>query len=48
MIAGAAALVVACLVGVESVKRLGALRGSLGILAVWLLVGVSLGGRFLR
>ena len=48
MIAGAAALVVASLVGIESVKRLGALRGSLAAVTVWLLVGVSLGALFLR
>src|SRR5438067_902223 len=38
MIAGAAALVVACLVGIESVKRLGALRGSVAAIAAWLAV----------
>ena len=48
MIAGAAALVVASLLGIESVKRLGALRGSLSTVTVWLLVGVSLGALFLR
>jgi hypothetical protein len=48
MVAGAVALVVACLVGIESVKRLGALRGSLGAVAVWLLVGLSLGSLVLR
>src|SRR5437660_5098054 len=40
MIGGAIALVVACLAGIESVKRLGALRGSLGAVTVWLLVGL--------
>ena len=48
MIAGAAGLVVASLLGIESVKRLGALRGSLAAVTVWLLVGASLGALFLR
>jgi hypothetical protein len=48
MVAGAAALLVACLVGIEAVKRLGTLRGSLGAVALWLLVGLSLGSLVLR
>ncbi len=42
MVAGAAALLVACLVGIEAVKRLGALRGSVGVVTVWLTVALSL------
>jgi hypothetical protein len=36
MIVGAAALAVSCLVEIEAVKRLGALRGSLGVVIAWL------------
>lgn len=35
MVAGAAALVVWCLAGTETVKRFGALRGSVAATAVW-------------
>jgi len=42
MVAGSAALVVCCLVGIESVKRLGALRGSIAATVPWLAVAIGL------
>ncbi len=48
MVAGASALVVWCLIGVEAVKRLGALRGSIATTGVWLLMALSLWAVFLR
>ena len=48
MIAGAAALVLWCLVGVEAVKRLGALKGSVLTTFVWLLMSFSLWLVFLQ
>jgi hypothetical protein len=41
MIVGAAALSVSCLVGTEAVKRLGAMRGSVGVVITWVLVGLG-------
>lgn len=48
MIAGAVALVAACIVGVDAVRRFGALRGSLATLAVWLTVAGGLYAVVLR
>lgn len=42
MIAGAAAMVAACTVGIDSVKRFRALRGSLAAIGVWLVVASGL------
>jgi hypothetical protein len=42
MVAGAVALVAACVVGIDAVKRFGALRGALASLAVWLLAAAGL------
>src|SRR3989442_1572380 len=38
-VVGAPALFVACAVGIFAVRRIGALRGSLALCAVWLVVG---------
>jgi hypothetical protein len=48
MIAGAAALVLWCLIGVESVKRLGALKGSVLTTGIWLIAALSLWAVFLQ
>ena len=48
MIAGAVALVVWCLVGVEAVKRMGGVRGSLAATGVWLVPAFALWGVVLR
>jgi hypothetical protein len=42
MIAGAVAMVAACTVGIDSVKRFRAFRGSLAAIAVWVLVAGGL------
>jgi hypothetical protein len=42
MLAGAVAMVAACTVGIDSVKRFRALRGSLAAIGVWLLVASGL------
>jgi hypothetical protein len=48
MIAGAAALVSWCLVGVDAVKRFGGLKGSLAATVVWFVVAFALWGVVLR
>jgi len=48
MIAGAAALVVWCLVGIDAVKRFGALKGSVAAMSVWFVVAISLWALLLR
>ena len=48
MIAGALALVAACIVGIDAVRRFGALRGSLATVAVWLTVAGGLYAVVLR
>jgi hypothetical protein len=42
MVAGAVAMVAACVVGIDAVKRFGALRGALTSLVVWVLVAGGL------
>jgi len=42
MVAGAAALAVYCLVGIESVRRFGALRGSITASVAWFAVAIGL------
>ena len=42
MLAGAVAMVAACVVGIDAVKRFKALRGTLAAIGVWLVVAVSL------
>jgi hypothetical protein len=42
MIAGAVAMVAACVVGIDAVKRFRAMRGALAALAVWVLVAGGL------
>lgn len=42
MVAGAAALCTYCLVGLESVKRFGAMRGSIVAIVAWLAVAIAL------
>jgi Protein of unknown function (DUF3147) len=42
MVAGAAALTAYCLVGAESVKRFGALKGALTAIAPWFAVAIAL------
>jgi uncharacterized membrane protein (GlpM family) len=42
MIAGAVAMVAACTVGIDAVKRFRALRGALAAVAVWVLVAAGL------
>jgi hypothetical protein len=48
MIAGAAALAVWCLIGIEAVKRLGGIKGSVATTVVWLVMSLSLWAVFLR
>lgn len=48
MIAGAAALIVWCFVGVDAIKRLGAMRGALVTTLVWFVTAFSLWAVFLR
>jgi hypothetical protein len=42
MIAGAVAMVAACVVGIDAVKRFRALRGALAAIAVWVVVASGL------
>jgi uncharacterized protein DUF3147 len=42
MIAGAAALAAYCLVGIESVRRFGAMRGSTVAMSAWFAVAIAL------
>lgn len=48
MIAGAAGLIVWCLVGADAVKRFGSLKGSLAATVVWFVVAFSLWAAVLR
>ena len=48
MVAGAAALTGYCLVGIESVKRLGALRGAVAASAAWFAIAFGLWAVALR
>lgn len=48
MIAGALALVAACVIGIDAVKRFRGLRGSLASILVWLTVAAGLYGVVLR
>jgi hypothetical protein len=48
MVAGAAALAVFCLVGIESVRRFGALRGSIAAMIPWFAVAFGLWAVVLR
>lgn len=48
MIAGAVALVVWCLAGVDAVKRFGALKGSVAATVIWFAIAFSLWGVALR
>ena len=48
MIAGAIALVAACVIGIDAVKRFRARRGSLASILVWLLVAGGIYGVVLR
>jgi hypothetical protein len=48
MVAGAAALTVFCLVGIESVRRFGALRGSVAAMVPWFAVALGLWAVVLR
>lgn len=48
MMAGAAAFVLWCLLGAESVKRFGALKGSIASTAIWFVAALSLWGVALR
>ena len=48
LIAGAAALILWCLVGIDAVKRFGALRGSVVTTGVWFVAALSLWAVFLR
>jgi hypothetical protein len=48
MVAGAGALVDYCLVGIESVKRFGGLRGSVAAMVPWLAVAIGLWAVVLR
>ena len=42
MIAGAVAMVAACTVGIDAVKRFRALRGAVAAIAVWIVVAAGL------
>jgi hypothetical protein len=42
MVAGAVAMVAACVVGIDAVKRFGAMRGALASLMIWMLVAAGL------
>jgi hypothetical protein len=42
MVAGAIAMVAACVVGIDAVKRFGAMRGALASLIIWTLVAAGL------
>jgi uncharacterized protein DUF3147 len=48
MVAGAAALFTCCLAGIESVKRFGALRGSIAATVPWFAVAIALWAVVLR
>jgi hypothetical protein len=48
MVAGAAALATYCLVGIESVKRFGAMRGSIAAMVAWFAVAAGLWAVVLR
>jgi hypothetical protein len=48
MVAGSAALVTYCLVGIESVKRFGALHGSITAMVAWFAVAIGLWAVALR
>jgi hypothetical protein len=48
MVAGAGALAVCCLVGIESVKRFGGLQGSIAAMVPWLAVAIGLWAVMLR
>ena len=48
MVAGAVALLAACVVAIDSVKRFRAARGTLGAIAVWLAVAGALWATALR
>ncbi|TMD96952.1 MAG: DUF3147 family protein [Chloroflexi bacterium] len=48
MVVGAVALVAACVVGIDAVKRFGALRGAAASLLVWLVAATGLYAMALR
>jgi hypothetical protein len=48
MVAGAVALMTYCLVGIESVKRFGALKGSIAATVAWFAVAIGLWAVVLR
>jgi hypothetical protein len=48
MVAGAAALLVYCLAGIESVKRFGGMRGATAAMIPWLAVAIGLWAVVLR
>jgi hypothetical protein len=48
MVTGAAALTVFCLVGIESVKRFGAVRGAIAAVVSWFAVAIGLWAVILR
>jgi hypothetical protein len=48
MVAGAAALTVYCLVGIESVKRFGGMKGAISAMVPWLAVAIGLWAVVLR
>lgn len=48
MVAGAIAMVAACVVSIDAVKRFRSMRGSLAAIGVWLLVAGALYGVVLR
>lgn len=48
MVAGSVALSAYCLVGIESVKRLGAMRGAIAASAAWFAVAIGLWAVMLR
>jgi hypothetical protein len=48
MVTGAAALTVFCLVGIESVKRFGAVRGAVAAVVPWFAVAIGLWAVILR
>lgn len=48
MVIGAVAMVFCCLVGIDAIKRLRALRGSAAAVAAWLVVAIGTGAVLLR
>jgi hypothetical protein len=48
MVAGAAALFVYCLVGIESVRRFGGMQGAIAAMVPWLAVAIGLWAVVLR